>query len=687
MNFHSLNIRFFIVNILLFFVFLVGNTQVDSIKVQTLPEVRLTSLKIIETKFVAPISVSIINTKEIQDILPQLSLHDYINTVPGIFALNANNFSQDLRVSIRGFGARSAFGIRGIKILVDDIPETTPDGQGQIDNLNIGAIEKLEVIRGPSSALYGNASGGIINITTKDDFESNFVKTGITYGAYNFKQYQIQSGYKLNNSSFILNAANTLTNGYRENSGFKNTNINLKIKQSISANTKLNAQINYSDSPYAGDAGGLTLDEVNSNRRQARTRNLNFNTKEAIKQFKAGVSLNHLWENNTFKTYGFYSSRDFYGLLPFEFGGIVDLGRDYFGLGASYNHKHESEKNKNTFQIGFDFGKQNDDRSRYYNLNGDQGNKTLDQTELFTSFGIYAVNHFKFNKFLLHSSIRYDYNKIEAKDEFLSNGDQSGELKWNSLNPAIGLNFQFAKGHNLYTNFSTSFETPVLSELSANPTNEGGFNESLKPQKAHNYEIGYKVKTKKVYGELALFYIRSEDDIIPYEIETFPGRTFYKNAGRTNRKGVELNYGMNILTNLNLDITYSFSDFRYDKYSNTTDSFDGNELPGIPKHMGAITLFYQNEKGLKLRLKNRYVGKLYVNDENGILDKDYLSTDFNVGYNWKLNNLELIPFFGINNLFDTKYNDNIRINAFGDRYYEPAPGINLYGGIRFLHKL
>lgn len=663
------------------------NAQNDSIRTENLPEVKLISTRIVEAKLKTPISISVINLYETQDILPQLSFNDYINTIPGLFAMNANNFSQDLRVSIRGFGARSAFGIRGIKIIVDGIPETTPDGQGQIDNLNLAAIEKIEIIRGPSSALYGNASGGVISIFTKDEFKKNFVKPSVTFGSYDLSQYQIQLGYKLSSTKFLLNAVNTNTNGYRENSGFKNTNINLKMKHTFSKNTKLNAQINLSDSPYAGDAGGLTLEELNTDRRQARMRNLDYGTEEAIKQFKAGVNLSHILANITFNAYGFYSSRDFYGLLPFEFGGIVDLKRNYFGFGTSLNHNSLGEKSQNTLQLGFDYGKQNDNRNRYFNLLGSQGNKTFDQDELFTSFGIYAINHFKFNEFLVQSSIRYDYNQIEAADQFLDNGDQSDKIRLNSFNPSIGLSYQLAGGKHLYANFSTSFETPVLSELSANPSGEGGFNKALKPQKSRNYEIGYKMKAQRIHGELALFYIITKNDIIPYEIEMFPDRTFYKNAGRTNRKGLELSLGMKLASSIEMNLSYSYSDFKYDSYISSEGNFNENELPGIPEHMGALTLFYQSDIGLRIRLNNRYVGKMYVNDENNVLERGFIGTDLNLGYSWKRNKLELIPFFGINNLFNTLYNDNIRINAFGGRYYEPAPELNAYGGIRILHNL
>lgn len=658
--------------------------QVDSLKTETLPEVTLQASRIVATKLSIPISVTTIDVIDIKDMSQQLSLNDYINVVPGLFALNANNFSQDLRVSIRGFGARSSFGIRGVKIMVDGIPETTPDGQGQIDNLNLGAIEKMEIISGPSSTLYGNASGGVINILTKSNIESNYLKLASTFGSYDLKQYQIQGGVKFNNTGILLQGTNTYTDGYREQSGFESTNVNLRVKQGFSKRSELNILINYSDSPFAGDAGGLTLEEVNEDRRQARSRNVDFRTAETVSQFKLGANYSYTGIKSDFTSYGFFSNRDFYGLLPFEFGGIVKLDRVYYGIGSSYSIKSKYQRHENTFQLGYDFGKQEDDRSRFRNLAGDQGDKTLDQTESFTSFGIYALNHWRNGKLFIRSGIRYDHNKIEVEDLFLSNGDQSGDIVLETFNPSIGFSYEFSKTNYVYTNFSTSFETPVLSELSANPTDEGGFNKTLDPQKARNFEIGYKMNSKKFSTEIALFYINTKDDIVPYELEQFPDRTFYKNAGETIRKGIEFNYEMLLNKKLDMNLGYTFSNFKYEDYTTPNGDYKGNYLPGIPKHMGSLIINYRDSDGFQLRLTNRYVGALFTNDQNLVEDDGYLVANLNIGHSFSLGALELKPFLGVNNLFDTKYNDNVRINAFGGRYYEPAPELHVYGGIRLL---
>ena len=527
----------------------------------------------------------------------------------------------------------------------------------------------------------------MINIITNQDFENDYVDAGLTLGNYDFQQYQFSAGFNLRKTSLIIQETNTNTNGYREQSGFKNNNINFKLRHTFAEDTKLNVLLNYSDSPYAGDAGGLTLDEANENGRQARARNVEYMTEEAISQFKAGANFSHKWGNSTFNSYGFFSTRNFYGLLPFEFGGIVDLDRNYYGLGSNYSIKTDKNISNNTFQIGIDFANQEDDRKRYRNLIGQEGDKTLDQIESFSAIGFYLLDHLEINKFLFRAGIRFDFNKIEANDAYTSNGDQSGKSNLNTLNPTIGLSYRLRNNQALYTNFSTSFETPVLSELSSNPTNEGGFNESLNAQKAKNYEIGYKFKNSKTSLELALFYISTKDDILPYEIEAFPGRTFFRNAGKTIRKGVELSSSIAISENLNASMSYTYSDFKFDEYISPNGDFKGMELPGIPKHMGALTFLYQNKRGLSIRLNNQLIGDLYVNDANSVKDKSYFKSDLNLGYEWEFNKLKLKPFLGINNIFDTNYNDNIRINAFGGRYYEPAPGFNVFGGIRFSHSL
>ena len=657
--------------------------QKDSLSPIKLEPVILKVSRISENIEKLPFSISKIEFEQKQDIYQQLSFNEYLSGIPGLFAINANNYSQDLRVSIRGFGARSAFGIRGIKILVDGIPETTPDGQGQIDNLNLSIIKSLEVIRGPSSSLYGNASGGVISIRTIDDFNDNFIKAGFTFGPYNMQQYQFAVGLKGKQTNYLFHGNRTSTDGYRVQSGFENYNFNFKMKHWFTPSSEFNVLLNYTDSPLAEDAGGLNLEEVNNDRTQARQLNIDYHTQEMIRQFKIGANFTHQTKSIIFNSYGFYSFRDFYGLLPFEIGGIVDLERNYAGNGSSLTFKHNIANNTNKVQIGYDLATQADNRLRFNNLDGKEGERSFEQKESFTSLGFFIVDHFSFGDFLLRAGIRYDRDHLKAKDRFLSDGDASDKIILNSVNPSIGLNYTVNNEHYFISNFSTSFETPALSELSANPSGEGGFNIALKPQKASNIEIGYKIKKGSLSAEISLFHIKTDNDLVPYELEDFPDRTFFRNAGSTKRNGIELFYSQDLIRNINLKASYTFSDFSYDKYETSSGNYNDNLLPGIPRHLATISIDYRNQSGLTASLQSKFVGELFTNDNNSVSDNNYSVVNLNIGYKIETNRTVISPFLGINNIFDTKYNDNIRINAFGGRYYEPAPGLHIFGGLRF----
>ena len=657
--------------------------QKDSTKVVELQEVTVKSSRINSKSLSIPLTISTRLFKNSQDNRQQFSLKDYISTIPGVYATNSNNFSQDLRISIRGYGSRSAFGIRGIKILVDGIPETTPDGQGQIDNLNLGIIERIEVIKGPSASLYGNASGGVLSIYTDNSIENDYLKLGLTLGSDAVRQYQSLLGLKLNKTRLFAQGTLTRTDGFREQSSYKNNNLNLKINHEISDKTQINWHLNYNDSPYAGDPGGLTLEEITDNRNQARSRNLEYKTHEKIEQLKSGLSMQHQWNDQTLNSYAFYSNRAFKGLLPFNYGGWIELDRNYYGLGTNYTLNSIRPTTKSSLQIGIDVANQRDDRERFKNETGVKGDQTLDQIESFQSLGVFALYQISFQKFLIRSGIRFDQNRLKVEDHFMNNGNQSDQIDLNAFSPSIGLSYEFSPLQFFYLNVSTSFETPVLSELSANPTQLGGFNKDLNSQKSTNFEFGYKFSSPFVKGELSLFTIANKNDIVPYELENYPDRDFYRNAGESNRSGAEANLLIRLYPNLLISLGYTYSDFEYVRYSSSTETYDGNQLPGIPKHMASLEFQYVSNK-FNLRLKNQLFGKLFTNDANTISDEGYFLSSLNLGYQLNWSYLKVTPFLGIENIFDTDYNDNIRINAFGGRYYEPAPGIAFFGGIRLL---
>ena len=678
----------------------------DSLLVQNLESIEITSTVINTTWLKSPMAISLYSASTIQDSKQQLSLQESISNISGLYAINANNYAQDLRIAIRGFGARAAFGVRGIKIVVDGIPETTPDGQGQIDNLSLGNIERIEVIKGAASALYGNAAGGVISINTLSEVERNFVEAGLTFGAFTYndvpdslklsgqgmQQYQLKAGLKTLSTDYVFQGSYVQSDGYRVQSGVESFNVNARMIHQFARKTKLSLQANYTNSPKAEDAGSLNLESVEANRVQARDRNVLFKTGEAISQFKVGANFSHAYkEKNRVEAYGFYSNRAFEGLLPIPNSGWIELNRNYVGHGASYERSHffmskekpYNPKASNRLRVGYEWALQKDDRQRFQNAEGTKGETALNQLESFNNVGLYALNHFSTNRWLVDVGLRYDWNQLKAVDAFLDNGDGSGQLNLSAFNPSIGASYRLFYYGYVYANYRSSFETPSLTELSSNPNEAFGFNDELKAQRANNYEIGFKGNLKKKYAfELTFFHIDTKDELVPYELATVPDRTFYRNAGTTQRDGIELSLQVDFTKKWFVLGSYTFSDFVYKDYVRNAVDFGGKQLPGIPQHFGALSINHKTDKGLNFQVEGRYSGALFTSDTNDISAKEYLLVNGSVSYRWQGKRNLVTPFFGVNNLLNTRYNDNIRINAFGNRFYEPAPELNVYGGIR-----
>ncbi|PHN08461.1 TonB-dependent receptor family protein [Flavilitoribacter nigricans] len=660
------------------------SAQQDSLKSVTFDEVQVSALRIATPTLDQPFSIATYRAGTLQETRQQLSLQEYLYQVPGLFSLNANNYAQDLRISIRGFGARSAFGIRGVKIVVDGIPETTPDGQGQIDNLNIGIIDRLEVLKGPSSALYGNASGGVIQIHTQQDFDRNFLNAGLTFGSFNMQQYQLSGGWVHGRTRAILQGTHTRTDGYREQSRLENTNFNARVFHDFSDRSKLNFQFNYTNSPVGDDPGGINADDVREDRQQARDQNVRFEAGESVAQLKLGTQYEYeLDDTKSIQFYGFYSNRDFEGRIPIGADGWINLQRAYFGQGGHFKKVSTLPSGSNTVQVGYEWAIQQDDRRRFANNEGVKGDLALDQIERFSTLGLYLLDHLSFDRWLFSFGLRYDLNELAADDQLLSDGDQSGTRNLSALNPSIGINFEVSPQLHLYGSYRTSFETPSLSELSANPSGAAGFDPDLRSQRAYNYELGFKgLLGNDLDFDLAFFHINTKNDLVPFELEAFPGRTFFRNAGSTIRNGMELWLRYQLSRQFSLRGSYTYSDFTYDDYVIDEKDLGGKLLPAIPPHFLSLQLAYESEDGLNLRLQHRFTAEFYANDDNTATEPAYHVTDLSLGYRLPLDRATLVPFFGINNLLNTQYSDNVRINAFGGRYYEPAAGINFYGGIR-----
>ena len=642
----------------------------DSLKQKIfLKEVLLDAARIKSPKRILPFALSYKTFPQTQYNNAQNSLNDYLMGIPGLFAQNTQNFAQDLRLSIRGFGARSAFGIRGIQLIVDGIPETTPDGQGQLDNLPLGLVESLTVLRGPASTFYGNAAGGVIQINTLSNFNEGFVRFRAQGGSYSSSNLSATVGLINKKTKAVFYQNLYQSDGYRNHSRFKQQVFNTRVWHDFSSKSKLSFQFNFTNSPYAYDAGGINSQSVIENRRQARSQNKNFKTFESIKHIKTGLQWdNTLGENLNFNSYIFYAHRDFEGRLPFEFGGLVDLVRDYFGGGAALEYL---PKKHHSLQLRISLADQTDHRKRFKNISGEAGDITLNQKELFDNKSVSLLDEYRFKFGVLRSGLRFDQQKLGTN--LL---DKKTNL--NVVNYSIGFTYTALADHIFFGSLATSFETPTLSELSANPSGEVGFNPNLSSSQARNFELGWRFISW--FGELetTLFSIQTKNEIIPYELEDFPTRTFYRNAGKTDRRGIEIHWEIK-KNSWHWLASFNYAAIEFKDYELDEKTLSGNRLPGIPNQQFFASLSYIFNSGLGVMTQNQYCGSIYSDDANQNKVSPYFLSNFKI---WKShNNFEV--FGGINNLFDRLYNDNIRINAWGKRYYEPAPTRNFYFGINY----
>lgn len=631
-----------------------------------------------------PAAVSVIDRSDIQLGQPTIGLSESLNHVPGVFAQNSFNYAQNQRISIRGFGTRAAFGVREIKILVDGIPETQPDGQTQLDNIDLGATQRIEVLRGPASSLYGNASGGVISLMTEDGPARPFLETRLLGGSYGLQKYQAKTGGQVGNLNFLFNTSYFSLGGYRDHSRTQNVLFTGKVRYTINPDSDLTMLLSFLDSPFADDPGGLTREQVEQNRRQARDINVQLDAGERVTQGKMGFVYRYQFLPGHELSVTQYSLfRQFDNKLPIfpsAGGGIVKFDRFGTGGGVKYVYDTHLTGFRNRLVLGVDTEYQLDNRRRFNNENGSRGALRFHQDEDVRSVGPFVYDEFAVrDNLLLSAGLRYDNVRFTVDDRFRSDGDDSGARTFDQVSPMGGILYSPLPALHLYANVSTAFQVPTTTEL-ANPSERGGFNPDLEPQKAINYELGARgLLWQRLSYNVALFWIVIDDELVQFEGET--GRTFFRNAGRSERKGTELHFDFPLTDQLLWSFSYTYLDATYDRYVTPGGRFDGNDEPGIPPHQLFTELFYAHPSGLYGALNVLFVDDFFVNDANTERNDAYTVLNLRIGYELQLGRGRVAPFIGLNNLTDEKYNGIVRLNALGGRFFEPAPTFNLYGGL------
>ncbi|HBR7592363.1 TonB-dependent receptor PqqU [Klebsiella pneumoniae] len=647
-----------------------------------------------------PAAVSVVNGDEMRQAAPRVNLSESLGAVPGLQVQNRQNYAQDLQLSIRGFGSRSTYGVRGLRIYVDGIPATMPDGQGQTSNIDIGSVDTIEVLRGPFSALYGNSSGGVINVTSQTGTQPPTVEASSYYGSFGTWHYGMKAtgavgdGSHAGDVDYTVSTNRFTTHGYRDHSGARKNLANARLGVRINDVSKLTLLLNSVDIK-ANDAGGLTADEWRDNPRQS-PRGDQYNTRKNTRQTQAGLryerqlsaqdDLSVMMYAGERETTQFQSIPRAPQLKPSHAGGVIDLTRHYQGIDTRLTHRGELLVPV-TLTAGLDYENMSERRKGYENFvmvngapqYGEQGALRRNERNLMWNVDPYLQTQWQLtDKLSLDAGVRYSSVWFDSNDYYITpgNGDDSGDASYHKWLPAGSLKYALTDAWNVYLSAGRGFETPTINELSYRSDNQSGLNFGLKPSTNDTVEIGSKTRIGNGLFTAALFQTNTDNEIVVDS--SSGGRTSYKNAGKTRRQGMELGLDQQFGESWRLKAARTWLDATYRTNVCDDASCNGNRIPGIARNMGYASFGYQPEQGWYAGSDIRYMSDIMANDENTAKAPSWTVVGLTTGYKWSYGRMDMDLFGRIDNLFDREYVGSVIVNESNGRYYEPAPGRN-YG--------
>lgn len=653
--------------------------------------IEVSSPRMVRDLYETPAAVSVTRAPDIREGQQRLQLDESLDTVPGLFFQNRYNFAQNLRLSTRGFGARAPFGIRGIRIQVDGIPYTLPDGQSQIDAVDLDSAQRIEVIRGPSSVQYGNAAGGVIDITTaRGDDLSEGARLRQDVGSNDYYKTTFQANGSRGPTSGIATMSWLNYNGYRDQSEVEKGLFNSRLSHEWGEGQRLTATLNALHTPKAEDPAGLTASQVEQDRQQATANAERLDAGQDVDQQTLGLMYEDAAMGSGDLTVStFFTRRDFAQQLPFPGPSRIAYDRHFYGVSTDYQQDSELAGRSLTWVVGADLHRQVDDRRRYrVSFDGDVAGQIQDEIQNATTAAVFAQGDLALtDRFNLSLGTRFDRLRLSVDDDWLEDGDDSGSRTYDELSSFAGASYQIAQRQQLYATIGTAFEAPTFTEF-ANPDGSGGFNPDIEPQQALNREIGMRgALGQGLSYDLALFSIRVDDEILPYEIDVEGdgnSRTFYENAGRTERNGVELGLKWDISYSWRITSAVTLADYELEEFTDEQgNELDGNQLPGLPDEQWVTEVEWRGDGQRFAALEWQYVGDLYADNSNQTEVNDYWLFGVRGGDTLRLGSQVFEFYGGVRNLLDEDYFSNIRINANNGAYYEPAPGRTFYAGLEW----
>jgi len=683
--------------------------QEDSAGV-ALPEITVTVTRSPSLVSRVPAAVGVVDRHELQGAQSTLGLDESIANIPGVYVANRYNYSLDQRLSIRGAGSRANFGLRGVKVLLDDVPQTLPDGQSQLTNVDFGNLRRIEVIRGASSSLYGNASGGVLSLTSESAAPGPFSQSvRVEGGSFGLFKIHNRTTARRGPASGVLSVSRTQVDGFRQHSQTEFTQVNLGGDYLAGSHAALGLRFGYTDAPMAENPGALTATEVLAKPDSAAASNIRRAADKAVSQAQLAMTLRRLNDRGEFTVAAFGLSRDLENPIAApppqgpgaNVGTYIAIDRRVGGIRLAADQRLGGSASTVRVLAGVDLQRMRDDRTNYRAVAGVKDTLVLDQRETVTEVGPFVQLHWSPATDLVFSGgARYDAVTFDVEDHFQREAtptDNSGSRTMSAVSGNAGLVWLRDPRVSPYVNVSTSFETPTTTELANQPNSSGGFNTQLDPQRTLNYEAGARGTVGALTYSVSAFISRIEDAIVQFQ--EVSGRAYFVNAGKLKNDGLELGLSVRVHPQLRVFGNYTYANYRFGEYrvvnqqAGTVDTLDGKRLPGVPQGFARLGLRAGPVRGVALDIDHTVATSIFADDQNTLYVAGLGSkgpgeiagvgngvTNLRMSWEGRAGGAWLRPFLGVNNLWDREYVGSFTLNGNAGRVFETAPGRNYYVG-------
>ncbi|MEX2465380.1 MAG: TonB-dependent receptor [Gemmatimonadota bacterium] len=636
-----------------------------------------------------PYAISVVRGAELRRASADAFLDDALRAVPGVQIQNRFNFAVGERLSVRGFGARAQFGIRGVRALVDGIPATLPDGQSTLDHLDLSSLGRVEILRGPNATLYGNAAGGVLHFRTLDPAsQGRGIRLGTTTGSHGLLTVQGSTTGTLGAASYRVGFNHLEYDGFRRNpvaddgstyGGAARTVVNSVVSMPV-GNGTLRLVANGADLD-ADNPGSLPETMLETEDRPAWGFNVSSRTGKLVQQGQLGATWSEGRGSDLSEVSIWGIRRELENPIP---GTIIGVDRNAGGARAIVTRPVDVGFGTLSVGSGAELELMRDDRFNWENESGSKGDLTLSQLENVRGTGVFGQLRLDLEPHVsLLAGLRYDRIRFSADDRFVAGGDpdDSGSRTMSAFSPSAGLVVGAGHGIELFGSVARSFESPTTTELVNRPESAGGFNPALDPQTGTTFEGGLRARRSAWSVEATLFRTDLEGELIPFEVPTDPGRQYFRNAGASHHMGWEITVDARPLPGADLRVAYTRVDARFDAYETETDDFSGNRVPGLaPYRVDALGSYTRGPGFVELRAL--YQDEVPTNDAGTAAAAPYFLADLRAGLSEVgSGSTRISPYVAVANLFDRRYIGSVAVNAFGSRYFEPGPGRTFRLGI------